>query len=265
MPGRREELVVALLRSLPKALRRSFTPPTTIAAAVLPQIDPHEPLLPGLERELRRATGVAVPREAWAFEKLPPHLRPTFAITDETGATIASGKDLGALREQLAPRVQEAVRAAGAGLERAGLTAWPGGELPRTVSQALPSGVVTAYPALIDDGRTAAVRILATAAEQERAMWAGTRRLLMLTTPSPLKAVTAALGTRSKLVLASYPYSGVPALLADCHAAAIDEIVIAAGGPGWDADGVRPAGGARARRGARRHEAHRHGGRADRR
>ena len=64
-------------------------------------------------------------------------------------------------------------------------------------------------------------------------MWAGTRRLL-LTTPSPIKAIAGRLGTRSKLVLAAYPYSSVAALLADCHAAAVDELMAGAGGPAWD-------------------------------
>ncbi len=76
VPGRRQELLVALLRSLPKALRRHFTPPTTIAAEVLPELDPGEPLLDGLERVLRRRTGITVPREAWQLDKLPPDLRP---------------------------------------------------------------------------------------------------------------------------------------------------------------------------------------------
>ncbi len=71
VPGRREELIVALLRSLPKTLRRNFTPPTTFAAEVLPEIDPAQPLLDGLERALRRRTGITVPRDAWQLDKLP--------------------------------------------------------------------------------------------------------------------------------------------------------------------------------------------------
>ncbi len=234
VPGRREELVVALLRSLPKELRRSFTPPTTVAADVLPRLDPDEPLLDGLERELRRRSGVTVSRDAWQLERLPPYLRPTFAVTGEDGAVLATGKELRALRTELAPRLAAAVAASGAGLEQTGLTSWPGGELPRTTTRSLASGVVTGYPALADEGATAAVRVLTTAAEQESAMWAGTRRLLMLATASAVKAVTGRLGTRSKLVLSSYPYASAAALFADCHAAAVDERLAAGGGPVWE-------------------------------
>jgi len=86
----------------------------------------------------------------------------------------------------------------------------------------------------VDRGESVDVRILASGTEQSAAMWAGTRRLLLLATPSPLKAITSRLGTRAKLVLASYPFGSVPALLADCHSAAVDELMAAAGGPAWD-------------------------------
>ncbi len=234
VPGRREELVVALIRSLPKALRRAFTPPTTFAAEVLPRIDPAEPLLDGLERELRRRTGVTVARADWQLDRLPPHLRPTFAVQDDTGSIIATGKDLGELRRRLAPQVQAAVASAGGDLERTGLTGWPGGSIPRTVERTVATGVITGYPALVDEMVSVALRVLASPAEQEVAMWAGTRRLLLLTTASPLKAISGRLGTRAKLVLSSYPYASVAQLLADCHSAAIDQLMVAGGGPAWD-------------------------------
>jgi ATP-dependent helicase HrpA len=237
VPGRRQELIVALLRSLPKALRRSFTPPSTVAAGVLPELDGGEPLLDGLERVLRRRTGVTVPRDAWQLDKLPPDLRPTFAVQDAGGEVIATGKDLTELRTRLAPAVRAAVAEAGGGLERTGLRDWPGGALPRTLTRVLANGRITAYPALVasaDSAETVEVQILASETEQESAMWAGTRRLLMLTTPSPVRAITSRLDTRAKLVLAAYPYASVPALLADCHIAAIDELMTAAGGPAWD-------------------------------
>ncbi len=237
VPGRRQELIVALLRSLPKALRRHFTPPTTVAAEVLAELDPGEPLLDALERALRRRTGVAVARDAWQLDKLPPDLRPTFAVQDDGGKVVATGKDLSELRTRLAPAVQAAVARAGGGLERTGLSSWPGGALPRTVTQEVANGVLTAFPALVDAGGAVDVQILASEPEQEMAMWAGTRRLLMLTTPSPVKAITARLGTRAKLVLAAYPYANVSALLADCHSAAVDQLMTKAGGPAWDEPG----------------------------
>ena len=76
VPALREELVTALIRSLPKELRRNFVPAPDTARAVLAAIDPEqEPLLTALQRELRRRSGVLVPIDAFDLEKLPAHLR----------------------------------------------------------------------------------------------------------------------------------------------------------------------------------------------
>ncbi len=88
VPGLRADLVTALLRSLPKALRRSFVPAPDSAAAALRQIGPEvgdEPFADALARELRHATGVTVPREAWDLAKVPDHLRMTFRVEDDGG------------------------------------------------------------------------------------------------------------------------------------------------------------------------------------
>ena len=110
VPALREELVTALIRSLPKDLRRNFVPAPDTARAVLAAIDPaKEPLLDALQRELRRRTGILVPIDAFDLDKLPAHLRVTFAVESADGAEIARGKDLGALQEQLATPAQRAV------------------------------------------------------------------------------------------------------------------------------------------------------------
>ena len=91
VPALREELVIALIRSLPKELRRNFVPAPDTARAVLRELTPgQEPLLEGVQRELHRRTGVLVPLDAFDLNKLPAHLRVTFAIEDDTGAVIAT-------------------------------------------------------------------------------------------------------------------------------------------------------------------------------
>src|SRR5436190_1077070 len=55
VPALREELVTALIRSLPKELRRNFVPAPDTARAVLAELTPgREPLLDGVQRELYR-------------------------------------------------------------------------------------------------------------------------------------------------------------------------------------------------------------------
>ena len=104
VPALREELVTALIRSLPKDLRRHFVPAPDTARAVLDQLDPEkEPLLDGLQRGLFDRTGVLVPLDAFDLAKLPSHLRMTFQVHDGRGKILAQGADLSAIRDDLYP------------------------------------------------------------------------------------------------------------------------------------------------------------------
>ncbi|WP_434743565.1 ATP-dependent RNA helicase HrpA [Micromonospora sp. SH-82] len=238
VPGLREELVVALIRSLPKAVRRNFVPVPDHARDALAAITPgEEPLLDALTRQLRRMTGVTVPREAWDLTRLPPHLRVTFRVIGEEDQPVAEGKDLPALQRQLRQQVRQVVAAAAPEVTRTGLREWSIGTLPRTVEQVRSGFAVTAYPALVDEGATVGVRVFDSEAEQEAAHWAGTRRLLRLTVPSPAKILQGRLTNEAKLALSRNPHGSVQALIEDAAGAAVDRLIGQAGGPAWDADG----------------------------
>ncbi|WP_107078530.1 ATP-dependent RNA helicase HrpA [Micromonospora sp. MH33] len=238
VPGLREELVIALIRSLPKPIRRNFVPVPDYARAALAQMPAgEEPLLDALARQLRRMTGVTVPPDAWEVGKLPPHLRVTFRVLGEDDKPVAEGKDLPALQRELRQEVRQVVAAAAPDVARTGLTGWDIGSLPRTIEQVRAGYAVTAYPALVDEGTTVGVKVFDSPAEQEAAHWAGTRRLLRLTVPSPAKFLQGRLSNEAKLALSRNPHGGVPALIEDAAGAAIDKLMADAGGPAWDAEG----------------------------
>ncbi|VAZ76203.1 hypothetical protein LAUMK4_02871 [Mycobacterium persicum] len=234
VPALREELVTALIRSLPKELRRNFVPAPDTARAVLAGIDPErEPLLTALQRELRRRSGVLVPIDAFVLEKLPPHLRVTFAVESRNGTEVARGKDLGALQERLATPAREAVAHAVAGeVQRTGLRTWPDDlpEVPRVVERTVDGRTVRGFPAFVDAGGAVDLRVFATSVEQERAMGPGIRRLLRLSVTASLKAVDRQLDPRTRLTLGANPDGSVPALLDDCADAAVDALAPA---PVW--------------------------------
>ncbi|MDX1892214.1 ATP-dependent RNA helicase HrpA [Mycolicibacterium sp. 050158] len=234
VPALREELVTALIRSLPKDLRRNFVPAPDTARAVVGSLDPSAgSLLDALQRELRRRTGVQVPIDAFDLTKLPDHLRVTFAVESDDGIELARGKDLEALQDQLAAPVRHAVAEAFAGdLERRGLRSWPDDldELPRVVQSAGGRRAVRGHPALVDAGAGVDIRVFPTPGEQAAAMGPGTRRLLRLAVPSPVKAIEKQLDMRARLTLGANPDGSLTALLEDCADAAV---AVLAPKPAW--------------------------------
>ncbi|KOV90151.1 ATP-dependent helicase [Nocardia sp. NRRL S-836] len=232
IPGLRHDLVVALIRSLPKQIRRNFVPVPDVATAVLARIDPKDTsLLTGVERELKALTGVTVHREDWQFAAVPDHLKLTFQVVDEHNRTLAEGKDIAALKEKLRDEVRESLSQAAGHLERTGLTTWDFDALPQTIEQRQSGITVTAYPSLVDRGDTVAIKVLDTPGRQAYAHRRGVRRLLLLGLNSPVKHLQRHLDNAAKLALTRNPHGGVANLLADCIMAAVDRLM---GEPAWD-------------------------------
>ena len=242
VPGLRAELVTELIRSLPKGLRRDLVPAPDVAREVLSRLGPPAgDLRDAVAREVRSLRGVDVPREAWDMSKLPPHLRLTFRVLADDGGSsegpagqrvLASGDDLAALQGQLRPRLRARLQAVAGDLTRSGLTSWDFGPLPEVFR----AGDVVAYPALADAGNAVDVRLFETERAARAAMWAGTRRLILLGVPSPVKSIGGSLSTHAKLALSHNPHGGVAAMFADCVTCAADFLIADAGGPVRDRD-----------------------------
>jgi ATP-dependent helicase HrpA len=238
IPGLREELVTELIRSLPKPIRRSFVPAPNYAKTLLDRLPAREgALLDGLEREMRRMGAPGLERADWDLGKVPEHLRMTFRVVDERGRKVAEDKDLEALKLRLKAKVRESISAAGDDVERTGLHAWDFGPLAHTFEQRRHGVAMKAYPALVDEGASVGIRLLDTEEEQAESMRLGTRRLLLLTIPSPARSMLGALDNREKLALGTNPYGPVPKLFEDCVACAVDYLIDRHGGPVWDAEG----------------------------
>jgi ATP-dependent helicase HrpA len=234
VPGLRQERVTELLRSLPKDLRRRLVPVPDTARAVLSRIAPSDgPLLDVLERELRRTTGVDVPRDAWRHDRLPDHLRVTFRVEDSHGRDLGMDTDLAALQRRLAPRLRTELADA-AGIEREGLREWTFGTLPRTFVRQRHGHTAEGFPTLVDEGDSVAIRVLGSAGEQRTAMWTGTRRLLLLNAGAPVAQAHRRLDDATKLALTANPHGSVAALLGDALSCAVDELLVRHGGPVWD-------------------------------
>ncbi|MFE2815377.1 ATP-dependent RNA helicase HrpA [Streptomyces nigra] len=250
IPGLREELVTELIRSLPKPIRRNYVPAPNFAKRFLEVAVPgQEPLTVTMARELKRMVGVPFTADDFDWAKVPEHLRVTFRIVDERRRKLAEDKDLEALQLRLKPKARKALsqaaaatasRQGGESLERSGLTDWTIGTLTRVFETRRAGQPVKAYPALVDDGDTVSVRLFDTEAEQQQAMWKGTRRLILRNIPvNPAKFASEKLTNAQKLGLSANPHGSIQALFDDCAMAAADRLIADFGGPAWDEESYR--------------------------
>lgn len=235
VPGRRAEVVEAVLRAQPKDRRRELLPIAEHAAAIAAAHGPEDgPLIDVVERAVGRRTGVALDADALADFALPDHLRMSFVVVGADGDELGRGDDLAELQRAHAPDIERAFAGAASSIERRGLDRWTIGELPRTLAVERFGATVTAYPTLDDEGTTVAVRLAPTEAHQVAAMRRGTRRLLVLSLANVRRHLLDPLADDAKLSLAAALGERLPELLDDLVAAAADAVVERAGGPAWD-------------------------------
>jgi ATP-dependent helicase HrpA len=244
VPGLREELVTALIRSLPKSIRRSYVPAPNFATAALAAMSDrvgNGDLRTELARTLEAMGGQRIDEQDWGSTPLAAHLVPTFAVhrsDDLQSPVLAVGADLAHLAARLAPSTSQALgdvtAQAGPDVRRTGLRTWAPGEpdqLPEVLEVERAGSTIRGYPALVDDGDSVSVQVLATAEDGASQHAAGLRRLLSFDLPSPATAAVRALSTTERLALGAPPHrGGAPALLADCLDATLDQLV-AQGGP----------------------------------
>ena len=168
VPGLREPQVSELLRSLPKAIRRSLMPFAPKVADIAANLRPGEQSLAAdLSAFIFQRYGVPVPITAWAPASIPTHLRPRIEITDRERKTLGAGRNLVQLREQLEKHAASLPSSLPAGpdetawanavakWERFGLTAWTFGDLPARLTVLEQDGQpVFGYPGLqVEEGQ----------------------------------------------------------------------------------------------------------------
>ena len=212
VPGRREEKAVALLRTLPRPLRRRIVPLRDTARRCLGW-----PELPGggfadsLAAALRAVARIEVDAADFRPDLLPPHLHMRFEVVDPTGETLAVGRDLAALKERFrAEAVRSFALAAARTFERESLTSWDFGDLPDHVD-AVSAGVrFRGHPALEDRGSSVSLRLFDAPRKAAAVHRDGVVRLAMLRLGRELRSVRRSLGRTERLALRYFAAPAAP-------------------------------------------------------
>ncbi|MCS6995777.1 MAG: ATP-dependent RNA helicase HrpA [Casimicrobiaceae bacterium] len=221
VPGLVRERVAVRLKALPKAARARLQPQAETVTAFLELTAPHEqPLERALLVFLRDYAGLDLPDEVWARTPLPPHLELNVQVVGVQGEEIAMGRDLAALQRDFGEAARLAFQASSAAshqarIEQSGLTSWRIGTLPERITVDRPGGEIVAFPALVDEGETVAVRVFETATEAARAHREGVLRLLSIALKVPLRAFEKGPPGFAQAALALKPVVATEQLLAD--------------------------------------------------
>ena len=235
VPGLREELVTALIRSMPKAIRKPFVPIPDTVTAILGDLETADgSLVESVRSALRAYKDVPVPPGALDTANLANHLRPIFRVVSEQGDLIAQGRDLDTLRAQLADEVREVVAGAEHSLVVTGAKSWAFGTIPVETSVTAAGQDVIAFPAIVDEGDTVALRLVADTDTQYETMWLGTRRLLQLTIGGAARRLDACLDAEANLALAVSPHGSKVAWVLDAAGGIFNRLLDEAGGPAWN-------------------------------
>ena len=224
VPGLLGEKVAELIRGLPKALRRNFVPAPDFARAFVEAEAPRdEPLRKALAAFLCRTTGVDIEASAFDIVELPPHYRMRYRLHDESGRTLATDRDLSALRAQWEGQAREAFsRKTDLALTREDVTSWDFEEIPAQVRS---EGGLLAFPALVDLGEAVALRVFERRDEAEHAHEQGVVRLLRHALASDIKQARRRLPIANAVSLKYAPIGSIDGLREDLVEGGFDDLL----------------------------------------
>jgi len=222
IPALRYDLIIALIKVLPKSLRRNFVPAPNYAQACLAAMPETEgELTQALAKQLLRMTGVRLPEDVWQSEtvamQIPVHLTMNFQVVDEKGKLLKQGRQLNQLKAELQGKVKTSIQmVAEKGIEQSGLTQWDFGHLPKSYEKKVANITIKAFPALVDHKNNVAIELFEQEEHAQHAMLKGISRLILLNIPSPIKYLQEKLPNKAKLGLYFNPFGSISDLLQDC-------------------------------------------------
>ena len=204
IPGLLQDKIVALIKSLPKQLRKNFVPAPNFAAACVQALEPLDIILEtalstAVANHLKKMTGVHVPYDAWDEKKIEQHLLMNFRVIGENGSVIEEGRNLQAIKNKLSGIVEEAAQDSGSGLGADGgmCSGTLYGQdnvgpdsldtMNESVEIMLQGITIKAYPALVKDGRQVNLRALESNKKAETETQQALTQLIINALPEQIK------------------------------------------------------------------------------
>lgn len=201
VPGMLREKLTWYIKALPKQLRRVFVPVPDTVSALMGNLQTNEALADALARALSARSQLTIPPSVWT--DLPPeHLLMNVRVVDGKNQELAAGRDIQRLRQQLAQAAQLEFSAPEQADEQSGFRSWDMGDIPLSMSVRRAGAQVTAWPALVDETDSVALRLFDTALAAETAHRQGVVRLCRLVLTQQFKSLEKDLPDFARLVVA---------------------------------------------------------------
>lgn len=209
VPGLLEEKCIALIKALPKNIRKHFVPvPETVKQCLEIEPDFKGSLQEWLGNRLKKLTGEAIPLNAWNTETLTDHLRMNFRVVDDQGQLLDYGRDLKKLQLKHTAKAGESFdQIAADELNYTGCIGWAFDDLPETYQFIQKGQSFIGFPSIIDEGDAVGVRIFDTEQKAAHQHQAGLMRLFQL---QLRKECTYVLKNMPKSATAELTYNRLP-------------------------------------------------------
>ncbi|PLA28457.1 ATP-dependent RNA helicase HrpA [Corynebacterium coyleae] len=238
VPGLRSELAAEMIRTLPKALRKTVVPAPDFAQRAL-EVMPEDvntdiPFTEALADALRSVGGRGINATDFNPQALPPHLQVTYAAIDRRSKIVDHDKDLAALKRRQAGKIKSSVSKAGRQSESESVKKWTSdslGAVPETVTTTIDGNEVDAYPALEATKDGVKVTVHPTKAAADASMVTATLTLLLREINVNAQQMTKGLPLRHKVAVDRYPHGGANGLVEDARVAVIRDLMMSHGGP----------------------------------
>ncbi|GLR70162.1 ATP-dependent RNA helicase HrpA [Agaribacter marinus] len=231
VPGMRHELVVNMIKALPKRLRRNFVPAPDYAHACLSEIQWQDKngaavaLLDALAQKLFRMSGVRVNAEDFELTNLPAHLQFNFAVVNEKGKIISHSKSLNALKKKLQSEVKQTIEeVASVEIEDKDLQRWTIGSLPTVYKRKQAGFEINGFPALQVNNNKVDVVVLSDKSLAKKSHAHGVLTLIKRNIPSPVKYLQQKLPNKAKLSLYFNPFGQISILIDDIIYASLNSL-----------------------------------------
>ncbi len=212
VPGLLRDKCIALIKMLPKSLRKQMVPVPEYVDKILANVKADDvPLLEVLSRQLKTLVGVSIDLDMWSPDQLDDFYRVNFRIVDENAKLLGQGRNLRKILDNFKGHVNNTLQQQKQTRFKAeNIKQWDFGALPVNHQFKQAGVTITSYPALVDCKDSVAIELKDYPEEAERETQRGLVRLYMLQLPQQIKLLRKDLlrGNTINLQLAAISQNG---------------------------------------------------------